>query len=283
MEDLGVRVGYVYKKDNNGWQQFNVARPFEAFNVPVTRPDPGPDNVVGNGDDGPALNLFNLDDTTRGSNQVTTNIPGYEGTYKTLEFSANKRYSSRWSMVASYSYTWTTEYGRSYFGQTTATAVSNFSFGGSYPTNPNEHTLNDFTNWNVKFSGSADAGWGIRLTPVLKVQGGAPYGRVICGQPELQHRAAHPRRAARHPAAGHGHGVRHPHREAAAVREQGPPRAVPRPLQPDEFEHRDQHQLARGHGVREGHDRPAAADREVRREVQLVTSRRPAERPVSKK
>ena len=40
MEDLGVRVGYVYKKDNNGWQQFNVARPFEAFNVPVTRPDP---------------------------------------------------------------------------------------------------------------------------------------------------------------------------------------------------------------------------------------------------
>ncbi len=52
MEDLGMRVGYVYKKDNNGWQQFNVARPFDVFNVPVTRPDPGPDNVVGNGDDG---------------------------------------------------------------------------------------------------------------------------------------------------------------------------------------------------------------------------------------
>ena len=65
---------------------------------------------------------------------MTTNIPGYEGTYKTLEFSANKRYSRRWSMVASYSYTWTTEYSRSYFGQTTATAVSNFSFGGSFPT-----------------------------------------------------------------------------------------------------------------------------------------------------
>ena len=31
MEDLGVRVGYVYKKDNNGWQQFNVARPFERL------------------------------------------------------------------------------------------------------------------------------------------------------------------------------------------------------------------------------------------------------------
>jgi hypothetical protein len=82
-------------------------------------------------------------------------------------------------MLASYSYTWTTEYGRSYFGQTTATAVSNFSLGGSFPTNPNERTLNDFTNWNVKLSGSVDAGWGMRLTPVLKMQSGAPYGRVI--------------------------------------------------------------------------------------------------------
>ncbi|MCA1674342.1 MAG: hypothetical protein LC799_19850 [Actinobacteria bacterium] len=179
LSDLGVRVGYVHKKDNNGWQQDNVLRPFSAFNVPVTRPDPGPDNVVGNGDDGPALALFNLDDTTRGSRQVTRNIPGYEGTYKTLEFSANKRYGNRWSMNASYSYTWTEEFGRSYFGNTTATAVSNFSFFGSFPTNPNERTLNDFTNWNAKFSGTVDAGWGLRVTPVLQVQSGAPYGRVI--------------------------------------------------------------------------------------------------------
>ncbi len=178
-QDLGVRVGYVYKKDNNGWQQFNNARPFDAFNVPVTRPDPGPDNVVGTGDDGADLQLFNLDDTSRGSTQVTQNIPGYEGTYKTLEFSANKRYSQRWSLNASYSYTWTEEYGRSYFGNTTATAVSNFAFFGSFPTNPNEKTLNDFTNWSAKVSGTVDAGWGLRVTPVVKMQSGAPYGRVV--------------------------------------------------------------------------------------------------------
>jgi hypothetical protein len=179
LQDLGFRVGYVWKKDNQGWEQFNVARPFEAYNVPVTRPDPGPDNVVGNGDDGPALNLLNLDDINRGSTQLTTNIPGYEGTYKTLEFSANKRYGQRWSMVASYSYTWTQEYNRTYFNQTFGTQVSNFSLFGAYPTNPNEKTFNDFTSWNAKFSGSYDAGWDIRLTPVLKMQSGAPYGRVI--------------------------------------------------------------------------------------------------------
>jgi Carboxypeptidase regulatory-like domain len=179
MPDLGVRVGYVWKKDFDGWQQFNVARPFDAFNVPITIRDPGPDNILGNADDGPNIAGFNLDDTSRGSNQLTINIPGYEGTYKTIEISANKRYSKRWSMNASYSFTWTEEFNRTYFSQTFGTAVSNFSLFGSYPTNPNEKTFNEFTNWNAKLSGTIDAWWNLRLTPVVKLQSGAPYGRVI--------------------------------------------------------------------------------------------------------
>ena len=182
LNDLGVRVGYVYKTDNQGWQQVNELRPFEAFNVPVTVIDPGADNVYGNADDRP-VPAFNLDSTSRGSSQVTTNIPGYEGNYRTLEFSANKRFSNRWSMVASYSYTWSEEYGNLYFTNRFATAVSQFAFFGSYPTNPNERTLNEFTNWNAKFTGTLDAGWGVRLTPVLKMQSGAPYGRFFQTRP----------------------------------------------------------------------------------------------------
>jgi hypothetical protein len=179
LADLGVRVGYVYKKDNDGWAQFNDLRPFSAFNVPVTRPDPGPDNIVGNTDDGPDQNLLNLMEPQPGISQNTRNIDGYEGNYKTLEFSANKRYSSRWSMNASYSYTWTEEFSRTYFNNAFATAVTNFSLFGAPPTNPNERTFHEFTNWNAKFSGTIDAGWGLRVTPVLKMQSGAPYGRFI--------------------------------------------------------------------------------------------------------
>ena len=182
MNDLGLRVGYVWKKDYDGWQQVNVLRPFSAYNIPVSIVDPGPDGVAGNADDGPAFAGLNLDDTTRGSSQVTQNIPGYEGTYKTFEISANKRYSNRWSLVASYSYTWTNEFGNNYFSNRIATAVSQFSFFGSYPVNPNEHTHNDYTNWNAKVHGTVDAGWGMHLTPVLKMQSGAPYGRVITGR-----------------------------------------------------------------------------------------------------
>jgi hypothetical protein len=181
MTDLGMRVGYVWKKDNDGWQRFNVARPFDAFSVPVTINDPGPDNVLGNTDDGPAIQGFNLDNTSRGSELVTMNIPGYEGTYKTIEFAANKRYSGRWSLNASYSYTWTQEYGNLYFNNRFGTALpgATFAFFGSFPSNPNERTFNDFTNWNAKFSGTIDAGWDLRVTPVLKMQSGAPYGRYI--------------------------------------------------------------------------------------------------------
>jgi Carboxypeptidase regulatory-like domain len=179
---LGVRAGFVWKKDSNGWQRLNVLRPFGAYNVPVSIVDPGPDgNAATTADNGPSITAFNLDTTTRGVDNVTQNVPGYEGTYKTLEFAANKRYTNRWSTSASFSYTWTEEYGNIYFNNRFATTVPTgaFSFFGSFPINPNEHTLNEYTSWNAKFSGSIDAGWGLRVTPVWKVQSGAPYGRFI--------------------------------------------------------------------------------------------------------
>ncbi len=177
--DVGVRVGYVWKKDTNGWQQVNILRPLSAFNVPITVIDPGPDGSVATTADNGTFAYLNLDDTSRGSSQLTTNIDGYEGTYKTFEISANKRFSQRWSMVASYWYTWTREFGNNYFNNRFGTAISNFSFFGSYPSTPNEHVDNDFSNWNLKFSGTIDAGWGMRVTPVLKAQSGAPYGRYF--------------------------------------------------------------------------------------------------------
>lgn len=179
LADLGVRVGYVWKKDYNGWQQMNDGRPASAFNVPVTIVDPGPDgNLATTGDNG-VLNLLNLDDPSRPNRNVVRNVDGYEGTYHTFEIAANKRYSNRWSLNASFSHTWTEEFNNTYFGNRFASVVQNSSLFGTYPNNPNEFLHHDFTNWNAKFSGTVDAGWGLRVTPVLKMQSGAPYGRYI--------------------------------------------------------------------------------------------------------
>jgi hypothetical protein len=182
LQDLGIRAGFVWKKDNDGWQRVNNARPADAFNVPVTIIDPGPDgNVETTADNGPNIQGFNLDTTARGTDNVTRNVPGYAGTYKTMEISANKRYTRRWSMNASFSYTWSDEYGNNYWNNRTGLAVptGGFSLFGSFPQNPNERTFNEFTNWAVKLTGSVDAGWGLRVSPVIKSQSGAPYGRTI--------------------------------------------------------------------------------------------------------
>jgi hypothetical protein len=179
MNDLGVRVGYVYKKDFNGWQQMDDGRPYSAYNVPVTIMEPGPDGQIGTLADNSTLQLFNLDNPARVSRNVVRNVEGYEGDYKTLEVSANKRYGRRWGLNASYSYTWTHEFHNTYFGNRFASLVQNSSLFGPTATNPNEHLLHDYSNWNAKVSGTIDAGWGLRVTPVLKMQSGAPYGRYV--------------------------------------------------------------------------------------------------------
>ncbi len=182
IKDLGMRVGFVWKKDFNGYQQFNTARPISAYNVP--------NNLNRDPVTGEAIAAFDLDTTTRGTSNVVMNLPGYDGTYKTLEVSANKRYSSRYSLVASYSYVWTQEWNNTYGGNRFANAVSNNSLFGPYQTNPNDRTFNDFTTWNAKVYGTVDAGWGLKVTPVLKMQSGTPYGRIVNAR--LNYSAAQP-------------------------------------------------------------------------------------------
>ncbi len=133
--DLGVRAGFVYKTDRDGWQQVNASRPYSNFNIPVTVVDPGADGVYGNGDDANVA-AFNLSDTTTAASNTTRNIDGYENDFKTIEFAVNKRYSNRWSMNASFSHTWTHQFGNLYFNNRFGTQVANFSLFGSYPVEP---------------------------------------------------------------------------------------------------------------------------------------------------
>jgi len=177
VNDLGVRVGFVWKKDYNGWQQINADKPYSAYNVPITISEPGPDGSLATTADNTQITVFNIDRTNRLPTTIVQNVDGYEGTYKTLEFSANKRYSNRWSMVASYSYVWTHEFNNSYANNRFGNAVSQQSNFGPYGLTPNDRNENEFTNWNAKLQGTVDAGWGINITPVLKVASGVPYGR----------------------------------------------------------------------------------------------------------
>jgi hypothetical protein len=173
---LAVAGGYVYRSIDDFRVLVNQNRPMEAYNVPITIRDPGPDGVLGNGDDGPGFPGFNLSAAALAAPavNVTTNLPG-SAEFHTLEFSANKRQSGRWSLQGSFAIRWNEDQDTAYFGNNLR-AVNT-------PSTPNDLINTDggrykFSVWTAKINGSYDAGWGIRLTPALRIQQGQPFGRT---------------------------------------------------------------------------------------------------------
>src|SRR6185436_10979764 len=51
MANFSARVSGIYSKYKNTYRLLNELRPYSSYNIPVTRPDPGPDGVLGNSDD----------------------------------------------------------------------------------------------------------------------------------------------------------------------------------------------------------------------------------------
>lgn len=177
--NVGVRTGIVWRGARQQRMRQNANRPFDAFTVPVTIPDPGPDGIVGSGDDGPAIQGYELTPELLRFPPVNIvrNVPNSDSHDWTWEITANKRFSRRWSLVAGFAHTWSRDQASGYFGQ----SVRNNAF----PSTPNdlinagEDGRYEFTTWSAKAYGSYDAPWGVRVTPFLRHQSGQPFGRTF--------------------------------------------------------------------------------------------------------
>ena len=165
--NFGVRTGYVWNGRRQSRATFNLNQPFAAFNVPVTVADPGPDGVFGTADDGGSVQAFNLDPAylSLSPNQQLANLNSVgDSNYYTWEVTAAKRQSGRWSMLGSFSETWS----RSGYTALTPNALIGSINGQDV-----------FSNWNAKFSGTLDVPWGIRLSPAIRFQQGSPLSRTF--------------------------------------------------------------------------------------------------------
>lgn len=186
--NIGVRLGTVWKMDRDGYQLSNIHRPVSAWNVPATVTDLGPDGRANTGDERtvPALGL-NPAAAALGTLNEVHNPDGYTADYRSVEVGVNKRFSNKWSLVGSFLVTWTEEFGTSYFSAgsggnygSSASLWGGFAAATSFPITPNGQTeKTEFSVWNFKAHGTYEPGWGIRLTPVLQVNQGYPYGRVF--------------------------------------------------------------------------------------------------------
>jgi hypothetical protein len=163
-DSVGLRGGFVYKTEDDlidtGWQPF---RPPSAYTVPFNFTDIGLDGRRGTADDR-VIQMLGLPSAGAATLFPTTTVVSNTEQYsraKTVEVSLNRRYSNRWSASIGGAYTI-----RDYFPN-------------NAPNNPNEVGLEQRSDWSLKASGSYDAPYGIRLSPVLRHQSGDPYARSV--------------------------------------------------------------------------------------------------------
>ena len=163
-DTMGVRAGFVYKTEDDLISTYIPARGLDAYKaagVPFNFTDIGRDGIRGTSDDRviPMVGLPSSRAAEFPARSVVMNLPTF-GRYKTVEVSVNRRYSNRWSASMGGAYT----------------MQNNFPNG--YPQNPNQPFDENLTNWNFKASGSYDAPFGIRISPVIRHQSGANFART---------------------------------------------------------------------------------------------------------
>ena len=169
-EGVGARVGYVFYNVLNqvGTVAFQPLRPASAYTVPFSVTDPNdPSNVLTaygiptNTISGCTASTTSPTPTCQyPATQVVMNQPD-NGTYKTIEFSLNKRQSHNYSLNGGFGYTWQHDY----------------PYG--YPNTPNGPADYDFTTYSAKVAATYNAKWGILLSGIYRFQAGQNYARRV--------------------------------------------------------------------------------------------------------
>jgi hypothetical protein len=154
---------FIQKKRFGARSQINPARPFDAYNIPLQRRDPGPDGNINTADDGPMVTIYDYDPAYRGNafekEQAVNEPDDLHDTATTFEGSVTKRLSNRWSVTMSHG----------------ATHQDQRDFAQ----NPNAAQFSVTDNWSHTFraNGSYELPWRISLGTNLNVLSGVKTTR----------------------------------------------------------------------------------------------------------
>lgn len=104
LPNMGGRVLYVYKRRSDDYGTVNGARPYSVYNIPLRRRDPGPDGILGTGDDGSMVTVYDYDPAYRGAAFVVNERinSDNDSSAQTIEVSVNRRAAGKWSLMGSY-------------------------------------------------------------------------------------------------------------------------------------------------------------------------------------
>jgi hypothetical protein len=96
MGNTKLSATFTYRQEKNQQAYLNTATPNSLFPARTTI-DPGPDGVIGTGDDS-TITTYNR--TSAATQILINNDPTFEQTYKGVELTATKRMTKRWQMLA---------------------------------------------------------------------------------------------------------------------------------------------------------------------------------------
>jgi len=177
--NVGIRTGVVWRGERWHYLRQNPNRPFGAFSVPVTVPDPGPDNNVGTSDDGAALQGYGLlPELVRSPPvNIVRNVPNSNSEYWTWDITATRRFSRRWSLVAGFAHTWNYDQASAYSGQ--SVRQNTYALTPNDLINAGRDGRYEFRTWSARIYGTYEGPWDLRITPYIRHQSGHPFGRTF--------------------------------------------------------------------------------------------------------
>jgi Carboxypeptidase regulatory-like domain/TonB dependent receptor-like, beta-barrel len=179
--NLSVRGSGIYSKANNIQRLLNTFRPPEAYNIPVTNQDPGPDGRLGTADDGGPFTYYEFSPDLAGAQFeefMWVNDPRADQTYKSLELAFTKRLSSRWQLNASYSAT-KKNIPIGARGSATNPGIMDLATIGEFNPNTEIFTADHTWDWDGKASGAYQFPFGVTTSVNYTHRSGDAYSRQV--------------------------------------------------------------------------------------------------------
>jgi len=167
--NIGVSLNFIYRDTQRFWWSDNQAVDPQLDYTPVNVQDPGPDGILGTGDDGGTITIYNIASAKLGISQpYVTQRPGYKTSYQGVELVLSKRYSDGWQFMGSVT-----------LGKT------NVKLPIEAVDNPNNRVFSDnVVDSNdapviIKASGSYDLPWGFYVGAFFDYRSGYPTQRYF--------------------------------------------------------------------------------------------------------
>jgi hypothetical protein len=191
---FAIRATGIYSRQQVFRMQNNL-RPYSAYNIPITRPDPGPDGVLGTADDpGQSITFYEYPAALAARQfqqpMLVNGTSADDQKYTTVEIAASKRLDRRWMLMASYS---TTKIDVPHW-QNTASTGNDFTMPGLQvfltTLDPNAEINSAYKVWES--TGRLDAAyilpWAVQVSANFEHRSGQPWARTVnfaapAGQP----------------------------------------------------------------------------------------------------